>query len=111
MAYNLALEQKLDRLTSNWSGLTKKKMFGGMSFLLNGNMTVGVTKDILLVRASVEIEAELFQHSWAKPMDFTKKVMRGWVFVEPEGWDNDAVLDDIVQKVKAYVDTLPPKKK
>ncbi len=109
MAYNLALEQKIDALSANWAGLTKKKMFGGIAYMVHGNMVCGPNKEMLVVRAGPELEAELLSNSWARPMDFTKKPMRGWVFVEPEGWDNDAILAEVVRKAKAYVDTLPPK--
>ena len=109
MAYNLALEQKMDALSKNWAGLSKKKMFGGIAYMVNGNMVAGPNKEMLVVRAGPELEAELLAKPYARPMDFTKKPMRGWVFVGPDGWDNDAILEDILGKAKAYVDTLPPK--
>ena len=109
MAYNLALEQKMDALSANWAGLTKKKMFGGIAYLVNGNMVAGPNKEMLVVRANPELEAELLAQPWAKPMDFTKKPMRGWVFVSSDGWDNQEILEDIIRKAKAHVDTLPPK--
>ncbi len=109
MAFSRALEQKMDDLSANWAGLTKKPMFGGIAYLVNGNMVCGPNKDLLVVRCNPELEAELLAKPYARPMDFTSKPMRGWVFIEPDGWDDDAVLADIVRKAKAHVDTLPPK--
>lgn len=109
MAYNLALEQKLDHLTANWSGLTKKKMFGGMAYLINGNMSVGINKDLMMMRVSHTEEAALLERLHVRPMDFTGKRMRGWLTVEPDGWDDDRVLPELVKLSCDFAASLPAK--
>jgi TfoX/Sxy family transcriptional regulator of competence genes len=109
MAYNIALEQKLDDLTNQLPGISKKKMFGGVAFLIHGNMSVGVQKDFLMIRISAADEAEWLEKPHIRPMDFTGKRMKGWLTVEPEGWDDDRILPDLVKNSCDFAATLPKK--
>lgn len=71
---------------------TEKKMFGGLSFLYSGKMTVGIVKEDLAVRVLAEkVDAEL-QKEFTRPMDFTKRPMKEFVFVSPEGFKTEAAL-------------------
>ena len=85
-------------------------MFGGTGYLLNGNMVAGVYKDLLVLRVGQDTEAKLLAQPWCRPMDITGKSMKGWLFVEAEGWDNDERLGELVAQAKAFVGTLPMKK-
>ena len=110
MPYNPALDEKLQRLTAQWPHIERKKMFGGTGYLLNGNMVTGVYKDLLVLRVGGDQEAELLAHPWCRPMDVTGKPMKGWLFAEAEGWDNEQRLGELVAQAKSFVDTMPPKK-
>lgn len=109
MPYNPALDDKLQHIASQWPGSERKKMFGGTGYLLHGNMVAGVYRDLLVLRVGKIQEEELLTQPWCRPMDVTGKPMKGWLFVEAEGWDNDARLADLVEQARDYVSTLPPK--
>jgi TfoX/Sxy family transcriptional regulator of competence genes len=109
MAFNTQLEEKLDLHTKKYKGLTKKKMFGGMAYLINGNMSVGINKDLLMIRISPAREGELLKKMHVRPMDFTGKRMKGWLTVEPEGWDDERILPEFVAESCEFAASLPPK--
>src|SRR6185503_892797 len=84
MAYN---EKMAERIRAEFSGIpvVEKKMFGGVGFLINGNMACGVNKDDLIVRVSHEKHDPLLKKAHTKPFDLTGKPMKGWLLVEPDG--------------------------
>jgi TfoX/Sxy family transcriptional regulator of competence genes len=85
-------------------------MFGGLCFTVHGNMAVGVTGDDLMVRlAPEEGEAALAQPG-ARPMDFTGKPMKGFVFVGADGLKTERMLKSWVDRGVAFASSLPPKK-
>lgn len=108
MAYNLNLAE---RIRSELSGMPylEKKMFGGVGFLLNGNMACGVNQDNLIVRIGPEKHAELLKMPYVKPFDLTGKPMKGWVIVEPEGYRTPKQLGVWVKEGLEFALTLPPK--
>jgi TfoX/Sxy family transcriptional regulator of competence genes len=71
----------------------EKRMMGGLCFMVNERMCVGVTNDRLMVRLDPEIEAQALKRKGCVPMDFTGRPMRGFVFVEAEGHSADADFD------------------
>ena len=84
-------------------------MFGGVGFLLNGNLLVGVWKHSLIVRlGSDEGEAALLEPH-AKEFDVTGRPMKGWVMVDPEGIDDDGQLKAWIERALKFVETLPRK--
>lgn len=109
MPYNAALDDKLQSITAEWPHCERKKMFGGTGYLSNGNMAAGVYRDLLVLRVGKEMEQELLAQPWCRPMDVTGKPMKGWLFVEADGWDNDHVINDLLAHAKAFADTLPVK--
>lgn len=113
MAYNYNLEIKLDQLTASWPNLEKKKMFGGLGYLTNGNMVVGISKDHLLLRTNKILDEELQTNPHFETInkDTGKKPMPGWAFISESGWSNTDVLSDLVNRCYDYVVQLPPKKK
>lgn len=83
-------------------------MFGGLAFMLHGNMVCGVVGDELMLRLGREGAERALAGPHARPMDFTGKPLAGMVFVEPAGLAG-AALDRWVGEAVAYVRTLPPK--
>ena len=73
-------------------GITEKKMFGGLSFLLHGKLLVGVFKDSLIARVGPEQAKTALKKPHVGVFDITGRPMKGWVVVEPEGVDRDADL-------------------
>jgi TfoX/Sxy family transcriptional regulator of competence genes len=109
MPYHPILDDKLQNIVKEWPGAERKKMFGGTGYLINGNMAVGVYRDLLVLRVGKDMEEELLMQPWCRPMDVTGKPMKGWLFVEPEGWDNDTRLADLTALARTFAASLPSK--
>ena len=108
MAYNLKVAE---RIRSELSGIpfVEKKMFGGVGFLLNGNMACGVNKDNLFVRIDPDKHSALLKKAHARPFDLTGKPMKGWLIVEEDGFKTDKQLSAWVKEGVEFALTLPPK--
>jgi TfoX/Sxy family transcriptional regulator of competence genes len=109
MAYNEQLGNRLREAFLERDGVTERKMFGGLAFMVDGNMCCGVTGGALMVRVGKEGYAAAIQQPYARPMDFTGRVMKGFVYVDAAGIASDKDLMEWVQRGLAYVLTLPPK--
>ncbi len=91
-------------------GLIEKKMFGGLGFMLNGNMLVGTTaKGALLVRVDPDKMDEALARPGAYAMHMGAKVMTGFIAVDPEGLPDAAAIKDWIAYAAKYVKTLPAK--
>ena len=109
MAYDEALAGRVRRRLSRRKNVEEKKMFGGVGFLLDGNLLVGVWKESLVVRLGRdEAEAALLEPH-VKEFDITGKPMRNWVLVGPEGIEDDGQLAGWIQRAAKFVGRLPPK--
>ncbi len=109
MAYDAGLAARLEAMLSNRRGYEEKKMFGGIGWLLNGNMCVGVYKNWLIVRVGVDAAKKVLANPHAKPMDITGKPMKGWIMIALEGVDKDRDLEKFVQVAESFMKTLPRK--
>jgi TfoX/Sxy family transcriptional regulator of competence genes len=110
MSYNTKLESLADAATKRWQNVEKKKMFGGVAYLLNGNMAVGIWKDFLIVRMDKEQGEQSLKDRHVKPFDITGKPMAGWVMVKEAGWRSKAGLMKWMAIGKQYALSLPEKK-
>ena len=110
MAYDEKLAERVRRALSGREGLSERKMFGGIAYMLDGNMFCGIVKDQLMVRVGPERYDDALARPHAAPMDFTGRAMRGMVYVEPEGCRSDEVLQWWVGQGLAFAATLPAKK-
>ena len=108
MAYDLKLAE---RIRSQLDGIpfVEKKMFGGIGFLLNGNMACGVNKDNLIVRVDPEKHSALLKKPHAKPFDLTGRPMKGWLLVEADGYITEKQLSAWIKEGIEFASTLPPK--
>ena len=99
MAYNEHLGDRIRRVFEEKKvvNIEEKKMMGGLTFMVNGKMCVGIVKDDLMVRLNPDLHADMVQKQGARTMDFTAKPMRGYIFVNPEGVDKDQDLEDWIQ--------------
>lgn len=84
-------------------------MFGGLCFLLFGNMVYGIIKEDLIVRIGVDKYAEMLKMPHTREFDLTGRPMKGWIMVLSEALDFDEALNDWVQRSVSFVRTLPPK--
>jgi TfoX/Sxy family transcriptional regulator of competence genes len=103
------LAARLESLLSGRPGYQAKKMFGGIGWMLNGNMCVAIYKDWLIARVGVEAEKKVLSNPHTKPFDITGKLMKGWIMIAPEGIDKDRDLEKVVQLAESFVKTLPKK--
>jgi TfoX/Sxy family transcriptional regulator of competence genes len=106
MAYDEVLAGRVREVAG--SGLAEKRMFGGLAFLLAGNMAVGVHGDDLIVRVARDDHAELLREPGARPFDVTGRPMAGWLLVAGEVLDDD-VLGRWVDRGVTYAGSLPRK--
>ena len=90
-------------------GLEEKKMFGGVGFLINGNLACGVHGNELIVRVDPEKHAQLLKRPHAKPFDMTGRPMKGWLMVGAAGCKTDKQLNTWIQEGVGFAVTLPPK--
>ncbi len=92
MAYNEQLAERIRKIVGERAELTERKMFGGIAFMLNGNMFCGITRDDLMVRVGPDRFDDVLASPGARPMDFTGRPMKGMVYVGPEGYGTEEQL-------------------
>ena len=109
MAYDEGLAQRIRETLGELPGLTEKKMFGGIAFMVGGNMACGVIESDLIVRVGPERYEEAAGKPHARAFDFTGKPMKGWVMVAPEGYETDESLRGWVEQGIAFARSLPAK--
>jgi TfoX/Sxy family transcriptional regulator of competence genes len=111
VAYNEQLAERIRAIVGDGPALSERKMFGGIAFMLNGNMFCGITRDDLMVRVGPERFEEALASPGARPMDFTGRPMKGMAFVGPEGYAKDEQLRGWVEQTLDFARSLPTKKK
>ena len=109
MAFDEGLAERVREVLAGKRGITEKKMFGGLCFLLNGYMVVGISKNELMIRYAHEQHDDVMAMRHVRPMDFTKKAMKGFAFVGPKAFDSQADLEAWVERCLRYVSKLPKK--
>ena len=106
MAFDENLAARIRDALARKKNIKEKKMFGGVCFLLNGNMLVGVWKDSLIARLGPDQGEEALLEPHVKAFDITGKPMKNWILVEPEGVENDAAVKEWVQRAVKFVGKL-----
>ena len=96
-------------LLSRRKGFSQKKMFGGVCFMIHGNMCVGTWKGSLVVRLHRDHHEETLSEPHTRPFDITGKVMKGWALIEPAGIGADDDLKSWVRRAAKFAGSLPGK--
>lgn len=109
MAYDEGVAQRLREALADESDLVEKKMFGGIAFMLRGNMCCGVVGEELMLRVGPEGYDDALAQRHARPMDFTGRSMRGMVYVASPGFESDEGLADWLARATAFARSLPAK--
>lgn len=109
MAYDEALATRARELVGDIPGVTEKKMFGTLVFLLHGNMSCGVFGDGLLVRLSPDDAAAALGEPGTRVPDMGGRPMKNWVLVDPAHVVDDGDLDGWIQRGVSYAGSLPAK--
>lgn len=109
MAYDERLSERVRAALARERGVSEKKMFGGLSFLLHGNMCCGVAGEKLVLRLGPDEAAETLKKKHTKPMDFTGKPLKSMVYVMPAGTRTSASVKSWVSQAVGYAAALPKK--
>lgn len=92
MAFDEDLAARIRQALGPRTDVTERKMFGGLAFLLNGKMLCGIVRSDLMVKVGAEQHRAALEEPYARPMDFTGRPMKGFVFVSEEGFATSAAL-------------------
>ena len=109
MVYDEVLAGRVSEVMDNFQDHEAKKMFGGVGYLLSGNMAVGVHKDKLIVRVGHDEFEKKMSMPHTVPFDITGKAMKGWLMVEPGGVESEADLKYWIDQGVDFANSLPPK--
>jgi TfoX/Sxy family transcriptional regulator of competence genes len=109
MTFDASLADRLRNALEGTAGLSEKQAFGGLSFLLRGNMAVGVIDDELVVRVGPQAFDEAVAEPHARPFDFSGRPMKGWVYVGAEGCRTQKAVAEWAQRGLDFAAGLPPK--
>jgi TfoX/Sxy family transcriptional regulator of competence genes len=109
MAFDEFLAVRIRKALGRKKGVEEKRMFGGLGFLLNANMLVGVWKNSMIVRLGPDEGKVALLEPHVKEFDITGKPMKGWVMVAAEGVADEGAVKGWVQRAVKFVGTLPAK--
>lgn len=109
MPYSESVAARIHQALKGRRGITEKKMFGGVGFMLHGNMCVGIWQTSLIVRLGSEQAAVALKEPHVVEFDITGRPMKGWVMVEAEGMETDEQLRGWIERAVEFVETLPRK--
>jgi TfoX/Sxy family transcriptional regulator of competence genes len=109
MAFDEKLAARIRAHLSKRAGVAERKMFGGITFMLQGNMCCGVHRDALIVRLGPEEAGRALAEPHTRVFDLTGRPMKAWVLVEPKGLAAGAQLEKWVDRAAKHAGSLPPK--
>ena len=110
MAFDEDLANRVREIVGGTDGLTEKRMFGGLAFLINGHMAVTASRQGgLLVRVEPEETEKLLARAHVHPFEMRGRELHGWLRVAPEGLRTKRQLEGWMHRCLAYARTLPPK--
>ena len=109
MAFDEKLAARIRTALGHRDDVVERKMFGGIAFMLHGNMACGIVKSDLMLRLGPEAAAKALKQKHARPMDFTGRPMTGMLYVAAEGIRTARQLHAWLDKAEAFADTLPRK--
>jgi len=107
--YNIQLAEKIRTRLKKSKGIMEKKMFGGLCFLVNGNMACGVERNNLVVRVGPADYDAALKEPHARPMDFTGRPLRGFVYVTEPGYKTASRLEKWIGRGVRFARSLPAK--
>ena len=109
MAFDEALAKRVRALLIGRSGYGERRMFGGIAYMLDGRMCCGVLNDELVARVGSDDYPAALRQPHVRPMDFTGRPMKGYLYIAPAATAADASLAAWVERCAAFVITLPAK--
>ncbi len=110
MPYSLDLERRMDALVGKLGPVEKKKMFGGIGYMANGNMCFGIHKEFFILRVSEQKGEELVKSKHAGPFEMTRQPIKGWLQISPKGVKSDDQLLPLMRLGFDFASSLVKKK-
>src|SRR5690242_3851036 len=109
MPFDENLASRVRKILARHRGVNERKMFGGLCFTVNGHMLCGVNKENLMIRIGSESYDEALSKPHVRKMDFTGRALKGFIYVDPEGYRSDESLKYWIKAGLQFVSGLPPK--
>jgi len=109
MVYNEKMDKNLNEIILKWKNSSKKKMFGGTGYLLNGNMVAGIYKDYYILRLGEKNAKMALKLPKIELFNITGRAMKGWVMAEEGAFSDQNDLIEWLNKARKFVETLPEK--
>jgi TfoX/Sxy family transcriptional regulator of competence genes len=109
MAFDQTLAERIRSLLACHKNIDEKRMFGGIAFLVNGNMTICVSKDSLIVRLGPDQSHEAVNEPHVRPLQMSGRTLKGWIRVARAGVETDEQLTGVVQRALKFVRKLRAK--
>jgi hypothetical protein len=109
MAYDEELAERVRQALPGGVNVAEKKMFGGLAFMLDGHMSCGIVGGDLMLRLGPDRSELALAEPHVRPMDFTGRALKGFVYVAPEGLATDVELRGWIEQAVAFASSLPPK--
>ena len=108
MAYDERLADRVREILRERTDVTERRMFGGLTFMVAGHLCCGINNEELIVRVRPELEEAALRTPHARPMDFARRPMRGFVTISPDGLKGPRLARWVAQAF-AHAESLPPK--
>jgi TfoX/Sxy family transcriptional regulator of competence genes len=109
VAYDEHLASRIREILSELRDVDERKMFGGLAFMVDGHMCCGVTGDDLMLRLGPDQAEKALEEPQVRPMDFTGRPLRGYVFVDAAAVSTESELRRWLRLARDFIATLPPK--
>ena len=109
MPFDEGVAQRLREVFDDRKDIVEKRMFGGIAFMHRGNMCCGIVNDVLMARVGPDAYEDAPARPYARKMDFTGKAMKGFVYVDPDGFAEDEALREWVSLCENFSGALPAK--
>lgn len=109
MAYEEKLAARVRKLMAKYKAVAEIRMFGGLCFTLRGNMSCGVLRNDLVLRVAPEAAPKHLAEPHVRPMDFTGRPMKNFLYVGPKGYASAAALRKWIKRSVDFALSLPPK--
>jgi hypothetical protein len=111
MPFDEKLAARIRAALKGRKDVVEKQMFGGVAFMVRGHMSCGVVRSSLMVRIDPDQEGDLLQERGVRPMDFTGRPMRGFLFVDPPAITSSTSLGKWLDRATTYAESRPKKVK
>lgn len=109
MPFDEGVAERLREVFEGREDIVEKRMFGGIAFMHRGNMCCGIVNDVLMARVGPDAYENALARPHARKMDFTGKAMKGFVYVDPDGFAEDDALREWVSLCENFSGSLPAK--